>query len=64
MILAHVVVGKNIKNVVAKNKSWNVNLYYSKGVQKEMTVLQTSYLSVFANGSNLRVPSRALVRMP
>ena len=30
------------------------------GVQKKMTVLQTSYLSVFANGSNLRVPSRAL----
>ena len=29
------------------------------GVQKKMTVLQTSYLSVFANGSNLRVPSRA-----
>lgn len=51
MILAHVVVGKNIKNVVAKNKSWNVNLYYSKGVQpgvqKKMTVLQTSFLSVF-----------------
>ena len=67
MILAHVVVGKNTKNVVAKNKSWNVNLYYSKGVQlgvqKKMTVLQPSYLSVFANNSNLRVPSRALVEM-
>lgn len=66
MILAHVVVGKNIKNVVAKNKSWNVNLYYSKrvqpGVQKKMTVLQPSYLSVFANGSNLRVPSRVHFR--
>ena len=66
MILAHVVVGKNIKNVVAKNKSWNVNLYYSKGVQpgvqKKMTVLQTSYLSVFADNSNLRVPSRAHIK--
>ena len=31
-------------------------------VQKKMTVLQTSYLSGFANGSNLRVPSRARIK--